>query len=145
LSEVLKEIAEIAVEQLRKKKGRTPPKTITTDASKHCVADTVTGTKANTGDGNVNPSVGTAQRKGRYIPQETKRIVFARAGGRCEFVGSDGHRCASTYQLEVDHLQCWSQGGGNEADNLSLKCRSHNSYRTKETHGFLFNSRPLTS
>ncbi|HEY8272491.1 MAG TPA: HNH endonuclease signature motif containing protein [Pseudobdellovibrionaceae bacterium] len=118
LSEVLKSISIIAVEHLAKKKGRTPPLKSPTS---------------------VKQSVDDSPIPSRYISQEIKRIVFARAGGCCEFVGSEGHRCTSRFQLEIDHLYPWSQGGSNRAENLSLKCKSHNFYRTKETHGFFYN------
>ncbi|MGZ3783940.1 MAG: HNH endonuclease, partial [Bdellovibrio sp.] len=85
----------------------------TTDSSKHCV-------------------------RSRYITQETKRRVYARSKGQCEFVGVDGHRCESRHQLEFDHVTPWSQGGTNAENNIQILCKIHNLYRVKETHGFWF-------
>lgn len=65
----------------------------------------------------------------RYIPSEFKRIVFSRAGGKCEYVHSEtGLRCNSTYQLEYDHIQPMGFGGKTELSNLRLCCRSCNAY-----------------
>jgi hypothetical protein len=72
----------------------------------------------------------------RYIPIETRRLVFQKAQGRCEFIGSDGKRCESHYQLEIDHKVAWSKGGSHDEANLSCLCKVHNTFRTKETHGF---------
>ncbi|MGZ3785589.1 MAG: HNH endonuclease, partial [Bdellovibrio sp.] len=83
----------------------------TTDASKHCV-------------------------RTRYISRETKRKVYARSKGQCEFVAGDGHRCESRHQLEFDHVTPWSQGGTNAENNIQILCKIHNLYRVKETHGF---------
>jgi hypothetical protein len=156
LSEVLKAISNIAIEHLAKKKGRTPPKiktetplTSSKGKTKKAIAEAEVGEKER---GVEKDAVETKEKvaesptsekqsvthNSRYLSQETKRIVFARAGGCCEFVGSEGHRCTSTFQLEIDHLEPWSQGGSNRAENLSLKCKSHNFYRAKETHGFFY-------
>jgi hypothetical protein len=72
----------------------------------------------------------------RYIPIEIRRLVFEKAQGRCEFLGSDGRRCESHYQLEIDHKLAWSQGGSHNEANLRCLCKVHNTFRTKETHGF---------
>lgn len=72
----------------------------------------------------------------RYIPATTRRRVFQRAQHRCEFIGTHGKRCESYYQLEIDHMVPWSQGGSHEESNLRCHCRIHNNFRTKETHVF---------
>jgi hypothetical protein len=72
----------------------------------------------------------------RYIQIETRRLIFQKAQGRCEFIGSNGKRCESHYQLEIDHKLAWSQGGSHDETNLRCLCRVHNTFRTKETHGF---------
>ena len=76
------------------------------------------------------------EKPSRYIPIETRRLVFQKAQGRCEFIGSDGKRCESHYQLEIDHKLAWSQGGSHDEANLRCLCKVHNTFRTKETHGF---------
>ncbi|MGZ3770589.1 MAG: HNH endonuclease [Bdellovibrio sp.] len=74
----------------------------------------------------------------RYISQKAKRIAYARSKGQCEFIGIDGYRCASRHQLEFDHVVPWSQNGSNDERNIRILCRTHNLYRTKETHGYWY-------
>ncbi len=51
----------------------------------------------------------------RTISQTTKKIVFARDGGRCQC-------CGSSSDLEYDHIQPFSCGGSNDASNVQLLC-----------------------
>ena len=74
----------------------------------------------------------------RFISQNTKRKVFQRSGGCCEFIGSNGKRCQSKHQLKWDHIIPWSKGGDNDENSLRVFCRTHNQFRTKETHGFWY-------
>jgi len=67
--------------------------------------------------------------------------VFERSGRCCEFIGENGKRCQSKHQLEWDHVIPWSQGGGNDEKSLRVYCRTHNQYRTKETHGFWYRAK----
>jgi hypothetical protein len=116
LSKILKKISKESLEILKNKKGRSTESKIQTKhrSSKHCETKKTT----------------------RYIPIETRRLVFQKAQGRCEFIGSDGKRCESHYQLEIDHRLAWSQGGSHNEANLRCLCRAHNTFRTKESHGF---------
>jgi hypothetical protein len=51
----------------------------------------------------------------------------ARDQGRCAFVGQNG-RCTETEFLEVNHTEPFAWGGATTAENLELRCRSHNTY-----------------
>lgn len=75
----------------------------------------------------------------RYIQTSTKRFIFKRAAGQCEFKNEQGHRCQSRHQLEYDHIHSVSHGGGSEIENIQLLCRHHNQLKVLKTHGFLFN------
>ena len=44
----------------------------------------------------------------------------------CEFTTHNNKRCEATHFLEIDHKHSYSQGGGNELQNLQLLCRQHN-------------------
>lgn len=74
---------------------------------------------------------GTAQRRGggargRYVAAAVRDAVWRRDEGCCAFVGEDGRRCRSTYQVEIHHVRAWALGGAGEVDNLSLRCAQHN-------------------
>ncbi len=62
----------------------------------------------------------------RYIPAAVRRAVSRRDGDRCTFVGPDGRRCGSTWDVEVDHVKPCSRGGGRRLENLQLLCSAHN-------------------
>jgi hypothetical protein len=51
------------------------------------------------------------------IPPATFRFVWRRDGGRCQTPG-----CRSTRGLEIHHIVPRSQGGSNDACNLTLRC-----------------------
>lgn len=55
-----------------------------------------------------------------YIPPALRRLVYERAGGRCEYclvpetIALAGH--------EIDHIISEKHGGATEAENLALCC-----------------------
>jgi 5-methylcytosine-specific restriction endonuclease McrA len=118
-NQIMRRMAQLSVEILQKKKGRSESKTKSDGKSK---------TFELRSESQCNRS--------RYIAKEIKRKIFHRANGRCEFVSHDGKRCESRHQLEIDHKVPWSQGGGSDENNLQVCCKVHNSFRTMETHGF---------
>ena len=68
-----------------------------------------------------------ALKHSRHVPADVKRKVWARDGGRCTFVGTDG-RCSARAFLEVHHLVPYADGGATDATNLTLRCRAHNQH-----------------
>jgi hypothetical protein len=73
--------------------------------------------------------------RGRAIPKPLQRFVWERDGGRCAFVSDDGHRCESTRQLEIDHIQPIALGGETNPENLRLLCRPHNQFEAERVLG----------
>jgi len=72
----------------------------------------------------------------RYIPAAVKRLVFHRAGGKCQAVSSiTGMRCNSIHALEFAHIKAYAKGGTNDANNLKLLCHSHNRREAIEEFG----------
>jgi hypothetical protein len=67
------------------------------------------------------------RRNTRHIPAHVKRLVKARSGNRCEFVGTGG-RCTETAGLEFHHEDRFSDGGEATVENIELRCRAHNRY-----------------
>ncbi len=62
----------------------------------------------------------------RAIPAEVRRQVWERDRGQCTFVGEDGRRCESRFQLEFDHVTPVKLGGKPTVEGLRLRCRPHN-------------------
>jgi len=71
----------------------------------------------------------------RHIPPAVRDRVYARDKGRCSFIGADGTRCGSTWDLEMDHVIPFARGGDNSPGNLRLLCRKHNSYQAERAYG----------
>lgn len=57
--------------------------------------------------------------RSRHIPDDVKRDVWARDGGRCV-------RCGATEYLEYDHIIPHSKGGANTVNNIQILCRRCN-------------------
>lgn len=62
----------------------------------------------------------------KYISKIITRKIHQKAQHSCEFVSLDGHRCNSTYQLQIDHKIPLAKGGTNLSENLRILCRTHN-------------------
>lgn len=88
----------------------------------------------------LTTSLSPSTKPTRFISLSTKRNVFQKSGGCCKYISENGRRCNSKHQLEWDHIIPWSQRGGNDENSLRVYCRTHNQYRTKETHGFWYKS-----
>jgi hypothetical protein len=71
----------------------------------------------------------------RYVPESVRREVYRRDGGECSYVGVEGKRCGSRWDLEIDHIEPHALGGRSEVRNLRLLCRAHNAYRAERTFG----------
>ena len=53
----------------------------------------------------------------------------------CSFKSKSGQVCGSKWDLEIDHIQPFAQGGRTEKENLRVLCRAHNLYAAKEAYG----------
>jgi hypothetical protein len=83
----------------------------------------------------AKPASAVTTARGRRIPKPLIRLVWERDGGRCAFVGTDGHRCEETRRLELDHIVPVAQGGGSNPENLRLLCRPHNQFEAERVLG----------
>jgi hypothetical protein len=77
-------------------------------------------------------------RNGRYIPADVKRTVAERDGRQCTFVSASGRRCPARCMLEFDHIEPVALGGRSTAENLRLRCRTHNQYTAELVYGAEF-------
>jgi 5-methylcytosine-specific restriction endonuclease McrA len=59
------------------------------------------------------------------IPISVKRLVWKKSLGQCCYQ-HHGKRCASRFQLQIDHIRPMARGGSNALENLQLLCRQHN-------------------
>ncbi len=73
--------------------------------------------------------------RSRNIPPDIRDRVYARDKGRCSFMGANGRRCHSTWDLEIDHIVPYARGGDNSLGNLRLLCRKHNMHQAERTYG----------
>ncbi len=69
------------------------------------------------------------------VSAEVRRKVWERDQGRCAWVGPDGKRCNSRWQLEVDHIDPAARGGPASLGNLRLACKAHNLLHAEEVYG----------
>src|SRR5215471_18518904 len=89
-----------------------------------CERRNLGSTKARIASAEEKPA--KSAKRTRTIPAEVRREVWQRDGGRCTFVGEEGHRCGSTHMLEFHHLEAFALGGLPMARNLTLYCAPHN-------------------
>ena len=71
----------------------------------------------------------------RAISRRIRDEVFLRDGGRCTFIGSDGRRCGSRHNLQIDHIIPHALGGDNSPRNLRLLCGKHNRLEAERIFG----------
>jgi len=79
----------------------------------------------------------TAQEEcSRYIGPATRDAVYNRDGGRCTYVGSNGKRCRSRWDLEIHHDEIpFAMGGDHNISNLRLLCAAHNKLLANLVYG----------
>jgi len=70
-----------------------------------------------------------------YISSATKRIVVAREGYRCAFIGETGERCTECRFLQFDHVIPRACGGTGAPSNVRLVCATHNRYLAERVFG----------
>jgi len=74
----------------------------------------------------------------RHLKASDRREVWRHDEGRCGFVGEDGHCCNETRGLQFAHKEPWAKGGPNTADNLGLRCPTHNALEADRDYGARF-------
>ena len=81
----------------------------------------------------------------RYIPAAVRDEIWRRDEGRCTFLGTDGHRCGSTHQLQFHHVVPFGKGGESTVSNLTLLCAAHNRFRAEKDYGAAAVARAITN
>jgi len=59
------------------------------------------------------------------IPASVRHRIQLRDGGQCAHVNASGERCESRRWLDIHHVRPWSEGGGNDLENLMTLCSAH--------------------
>lgn len=77
----------------------------------------------------------------RHIPDDIRRAVFARDGGRCTFTDETGRRCNEKNALEFDHIDGFALARSHSMDRIRLLCRAHNQYAAEKLYGREFMER----
>jgi 5-methylcytosine-specific restriction endonuclease McrA len=75
------------------------------------------------------------RRRGRHVPAAIRRAVFERDHGRCTYASDSGERCRETALLELHHSLAFARGGAHRLDNVTLRCRAHNTLAAEEDFG----------
>ncbi|MGZ3689082.1 MAG: HNH endonuclease [Bdellovibrionota bacterium] len=89
----------------------------------------------------VKETVGARQpseavRRSRYVPSRNRTKLRDERAAGCAFQDpKTGRTCASSFGLEIDHIQPFSLGGSHEPENLRWLCRAHNLYLGKMVQG----------
>jgi len=79
--------------------------------------------------------------RSRYIPKEIRKAVWERDGGRCAFRSERGKWCTARRFLEFHHIIPFAWRGPTTADNLELRCRTHNGYEGELLFGKIISKR----
>lgn len=66
-----------------------------------------------------------------YISTAIRRVVFERAGGRCEYCQSRADHATETFSVE--HIIPISRRGTNDLENLALSCSGCNGHKYNRT------------
>ncbi len=83
----------------------------------------------------TNKLTGSYKKRTRATPASVRDKVYKRDGGRCTFVGENGKRCSSTWNIEIDHIVPFAKGGDNSPGNLRLLCAKHNLLEAQRAYG----------
>ena len=70
-----------------------------------------------------------------HLSAATKRAVWTRDEGKCQWPVDGGGICGSTLRLEVDHVVPRGRGGPSTTDNCRLTCRIHNDLAARQVYG----------
>jgi 5-methylcytosine-specific restriction endonuclease McrA len=76
----------------------------------------------------------------RHVPDDFKRAVYERDGGRCTYVDETGRRCNSI-DVEYDHIDGWALVPVHSIDRIRLLCRAHNQHAADKLYGREFMDR----
>ncbi len=71
----------------------------------------------------------------RHIPAAIRRAVAKRDRERCAFVSTDGRSCEARDALEFHHVVPFARSHRHRVDDITLRCRAHNTLAAKQDFG----------
>jgi 5-methylcytosine-specific restriction endonuclease McrA len=77
----------------------------------------------------------------RHIPDDIKRKVYERDGGKCTFTDETGRRCAEKGSIEYDHVDGFALTHAHSIEKIRLLCRAHNQHAADKLFGREFMDR----
>jgi len=151
LEEVHVRALRLLVADLEKRKYGAPRRKAPADRSEQeCASDDAPAAARTTSEvtQTVEPSAETAPRSAdspavpsKHAPTRrrgtaaVRREVRDRDEGQCTYVDERGVRCRETRFLERHHLHAHARGGGETAQNLTLRCAAHNALAAEDDFG----------
>ena len=83
-----------------------------------------------------SPKSSNNKEASRHIKPATRDTVYNRDNGQCTYVGSNGKRCNSKWDLEIHHDETpFALGGDHSIRNLRLLCAAHNKLEAERVFG----------
>jgi hypothetical protein len=73
--------------------------------------------------------------RSRHVPAEVWRAVWERDRGCCAWPLANGGVCASTDQVELDHVKGWALGAGTTIEECRILCRWHQDVSARRLYG----------
>ncbi len=73
--------------------------------------------------------------RSRHVPAHVWRAVWKRDRGCCAWPLANGGVCASTDQIQLDHVKGWALGAGTTAEETRLLCRWHQDVSARQLYG----------
>jgi hypothetical protein len=144
LAAVLHEAIRCGIEKHGKRRGAVAPRRPARKSARNHAR--TASPDANAVPGPVDPrhrdAPATPPSRPRSRPSaQVRREVYERDGGGCAWIGEDGRRCGSTWQLEFDHVQAAALGGEATTEGGKLHCRPHNMLHAEQVFGREFMER----
>ena len=75
------------------------------------------------------------KKRTRHIPNDIRKAVLERDKYQCTYVGENGKACCSNWNIEVDHIVNFAEGGEHTVENLRVLCRPHNQLLAEQKFG----------
>ena len=76
-----------------------------------------------------------SNKRTRHIPAKVRKAVLERDEYKCTYISESGKVCGCKWDLEIDHIVTFAEGGEHTLENLRVLCRPHNQYLAEKKFG----------